>query len=103
VTGGQVTTHSHFTDGIFRAGLNYQSHRSDYGTMSAFGTKRTCQRSGLLPCARLDKAVDKMRGPVNTKIKLTIMRKGFDKPLEVTIGRNIIRVKSVRYPLGMIA
>jgi len=30
VTGGQVTTLSHFTDGIFRAGLNYQSHRSDY-------------------------------------------------------------------------
>jgi outer membrane immunogenic protein len=26
VTGGQVTTHSHFTDGILRAGLNYQFH-----------------------------------------------------------------------------
>jgi hypothetical protein len=24
--GGQVTTHSHFTDGILRAGLNYQFH-----------------------------------------------------------------------------
>jgi hypothetical protein len=23
-TGGQVTTHSHFTDGILRAGLNYK-------------------------------------------------------------------------------
>src|SRR5512140_635650 len=28
----------------------------------------------------IDQAVDKMRGPVNTKIKLTIARKGSDKP-----------------------
>jgi carboxyl-terminal processing protease len=33
---------------------------------------------------------------VNTKIKLTIMRKGSDKPIDVTIMRDIIRVKSVR-------
>jgi outer membrane immunogenic protein len=26
VTAGPVTTHSHFTDGILRAGLNYQFH-----------------------------------------------------------------------------
>jgi outer membrane immunogenic protein len=26
VSGGQVTTHTHFTDGILRAGLNYQFH-----------------------------------------------------------------------------
>jgi hypothetical protein len=26
VTGGQVTTHSHFTDGILRLGVNYQFH-----------------------------------------------------------------------------
>jgi carboxyl-terminal processing protease len=44
----------------------------------------------------LNQAVDKMRGPVNTKIKLTIVRKGVDKPIEVTIEREIIRVKSVR-------
>jgi carboxyl-terminal processing protease len=44
----------------------------------------------------LNQAVDKMRGPVNTKIKLTIMRKGADKPIEVTILRDVIRVKSVR-------
>ena len=31
----------------------------------------------------LNQAVEKMRGPVNTKIKLTIMRKGQDKPVEV--------------------
>jgi carboxyl-terminal processing protease len=45
----------------------------------------------------LNQAVDKMRGPVNTKIKLTIMRKGGDKPIEVSIVRDIIRVKSVRW------
>ena len=44
----------------------------------------------------LNQAVEKMRGPVNTKIKLTIMRKGSDKPIEVTIVRDVIRVKSVR-------
>ena len=44
----------------------------------------------------LNQAVDKMRGPVNSKIKLTIVRKGTDKPIELTIMRDIIRVKSVR-------
>ncbi len=44
----------------------------------------------------LNQAVDKMRGPVNSKIKLTIVRKGADKPIELTIVRDIIRVKSVR-------
>ena len=44
----------------------------------------------------LDQLVEKMRGPVNTKLKLTIMRKGQDKPIVVTIVRDVIRVKSVR-------
>jgi len=49
----------------------------------------------------LNQAVDKMRGPVNTKIRLTIVRKGIDKPVELTIVRDIIRVKSVRsHPEG---
>jgi carboxyl-terminal processing protease len=43
----------------------------------------------------LNQAVEKMRGPVNTKIKLTIMRKGVDKPIELSITRDIIRVHSV--------
>jgi carboxyl-terminal processing protease len=37
-----------------------------------------------------------MRGPVNTKIKLTIMRKGKDKPIEVSLTRDVIRVRAVR-------
>src|SRR6202140_34484 len=44
----------------------------------------------------LNQAVEKLRGPVNTKIKLTIMRKDADNPIEVSITREIIRVKSVR-------
>src|SRR5262245_59339516 len=44
----------------------------------------------------LNQAVEKMRGPVNTKIRLRIMRKGQDKPTEVSITRDIIRVRSVR-------
>src|SRR6185295_17807512 len=44
----------------------------------------------------LNQAVEKMRGPVNSKIKLTIMRKGSDKPVEVSITRDVIRVRSVR-------
>jgi carboxyl-terminal processing protease len=44
----------------------------------------------------LNQAVDKMRGPVNTKIKLKIMRKGQDAPIEVTLTRDIIKVASVR-------
>src|ERR1700709_1393569 len=44
----------------------------------------------------LNQAVEKMRGPVNTEIKLTIMRKGQDKPIEVSIMRDIIRVRSVK-------
>jgi carboxyl-terminal processing protease len=44
----------------------------------------------------LNQAVEKMRGPVNTKIRLKIMRKGLDKPLEIAITRDTIRVRSVR-------
>src|SRR3954447_15326676 len=47
----------------------------------------------------LDQAVDKMRGPVNTSVKLRIARKGSDKPIEISITRDIIRVRSVRASL----
>jgi carboxyl-terminal processing protease len=45
----------------------------------------------------LNQAVEKMRGPVNTKIRLKVMRKGAEKPIEVSITRDIIRVRSVRH------
>jgi carboxyl-terminal processing protease len=44
----------------------------------------------------LNQAVEKMRGPVNTKIKLKIVRKGVDNPIDVTLVRDNIRVRSVR-------
>jgi len=45
----------------------------------------------------LNDAVDKMRGQVNTPIKLTILRQGADKPIDVTVVRDIIKVKAVKY------
>ena len=44
----------------------------------------------------LNQAVEKMRGPANTTVKLTIMRKGQDKPIVMSLTREIIRVRSVR-------
>jgi carboxyl-terminal processing protease len=45
----------------------------------------------------LEQAVNKMKGPVNTKTRLTIIRKGAESPINVTIVREIIRVHPVRY------
>ncbi|MCH7888310.1 MAG: S41 family peptidase [Proteobacteria bacterium] len=44
----------------------------------------------------LSEAVESMRGPVGTDIVLTVRREGVDKPLEVTITRAIIKIRSVR-------
>src|SRR4029079_19648470 len=44
----------------------------------------------------LAQAVEKMGGPENSKIKLKIVRKGQDKPIEVSITRARIQVRSVR-------
>src|ERR1700686_723479 len=48
----------------------------------------------------LNQAVEKMRGPVNTKIRLKIMRKGNDAPIDIAITRDTIRVRSVRSNVG---
>ena len=45
----------------------------------------------------LEQAVDKMRGAVNTPIELTILREGADKPLTITIVRDVIKVQAVRF------
>jgi carboxyl-terminal processing protease len=45
----------------------------------------------------LEQAVNKMKGPVNTKTRLKIMRKGVDKPIDVSIMREIIHVRPVSY------
>lgn len=42
-------------------------------------------------------AVKRMRGAKGTKVILTIVREGFDKPKDFTLVRDIIQVKSVRF------
>lgn len=42
-------------------------------------------------------AVKRMRGPKGSKITITIMREGFEKPKDFTLVRDIIQVKSVKF------
>jgi hypothetical protein len=44
------------------------------------------------PLQDLNQAIEKMRGPVNTKVRLKIVRKGLEKPIEVSIVRALIRL-----------
>ena len=44
----------------------------------------------------LEQAVEKMRGPVNTPILLTVVRKGNDDPIEIKIVRDVIRINAVK-------
>lgn len=44
----------------------------------------------------LTEAVDKMRGKVNTPIKLTVRREGEAKALEISVTRDVIKVQSVK-------
>ncbi len=44
----------------------------------------------------LMEAVKKMRGEPGTKIKLTVIREGFDKPRDFTITRDIIQIESIK-------
>jgi carboxyl-terminal processing protease len=45
----------------------------------------------------LQEAVEKMRGPVNSPITLTIVRKGTDDPFKVKVVRDMIHINPVRY------
>lgn len=45
----------------------------------------------------INEAVKRMRGQKGTKVTLTIMRDGFDKPREFPLVRDVIQVKSVKY------
>ena len=45
----------------------------------------------------LNEAVERMRGPADSKVTLTILRQGEKKPLEITLTRAVIRVESVKY------
>ena len=45
----------------------------------------------------LNEAVEKMRGPVNTDITITVLRDGLTEPTDITITRDVIRIRSVRW------
>ncbi len=45
---------------------------------------------------KLNEAVEKMRGKVNTSIVLTVVREGVDEPFDIKITRDVIRIRSVR-------
>ena len=44
----------------------------------------------------LEQAVEKMRGAVNSSIKLTIIRKGVEQPFDVNVTRETIRIHPVK-------
>ncbi len=44
----------------------------------------------------IEQAVDKMRGPKGTQVRLLIFREGWDKPREFKINRDVIKVMSVK-------
>lgn len=47
----------------------------------------------------LNEAVEKMRGKVGTDIKLVIRRETEAEPLEITLTRDVIRIRSVRHEI----
>jgi carboxyl-terminal processing protease len=47
----------------------------------------------------LDEAVDKMRGAAGTSVRLTIVRPGRDKPFDVTLKREVIQLKPVKWEI----
>ncbi|PCI99068.1 MAG: peptidase S41 [Alphaproteobacteria bacterium] len=67
----------------FRAGIQAGDYISKIDSESVMGLD-------------LSEAVDKMRGKVGATIDLVILRKGEDAPIEITITRDIIRIKSVK-------
>jgi carboxyl-terminal processing protease len=51
----------------------------------------------LLFGGTLDEAVEQMRGRPGTPVKVTIVRPGRDKPFDVTLNREIIELKPVKW------
>src|SRR5690606_34084768 len=47
----------------------------------------------------LDEAVGKMRGPIGSKIKLTVIREGSNEPIEFELARDIIAMRAVRWSM----
>jgi carboxyl-terminal processing protease len=47
----------------------------------------------------LIECVKRLRGPKGSKVTITIMREGFPKPREITLIRDVIPIRSVRYEI----
>lgn len=47
----------------------------------------------------LDEAVEKMRGPIGTKIKVTVMREGVTNPIDYELTRATIAMRAVRWSM----
>ncbi len=45
----------------------------------------------------LEQAVNRMKGPINTKTRLKIIRKGSEQPIDVALVREVIRVRPVTF------
>jgi carboxyl-terminal processing protease len=45
----------------------------------------------------LEEAANRMKGPVGSKVRLKIIHKGADRAIDLSIAREVIRVKAVRY------
>src|SRR6202171_6798239 len=45
----------------------------------------------------LEQAVNRMKGPINTKTRLKIIRKGSEQPFDVSLVREVIRVRPVAF------
>jgi carboxyl-terminal processing protease len=45
----------------------------------------------------LEQAVNRMKGPINTKTRLKIIRRGMDQPVDVALVREVIRVRPVTF------
>lgn len=54
---------------------------------------------GSLEGLTLTEAVEKMRGEVGSAVSLTIKRKGFSKPIELKVSRDIVRINPVKYSI----
>jgi carboxyl-terminal processing protease len=51
----------------------------------------------LLYGVTLNEAVDKMRGPAGTPIKITVVRQGTPKPMDLSLKREVVQVKPVKW------
>jgi carboxyl-terminal processing protease len=45
----------------------------------------------------LDEAVEKMRGAPGTQVRITVVRPGRDKPFDLTLTREVIQIKAVKW------